>query len=68
MYKDLETKVKEMEFVLNETEQKSEGDKQHLMDALNKIQSLSEIKDKYEVAIFSNLKGLNYEGLGGKER
>ena len=54
--------------MLNETEQKSEGDKQHLMDALNKIQSLSEIKDKYEVAIFLNLKGLNCQGLGRKKR
>jgi len=57
-----------MEFVLNETEQKSEGDKQHLMEALNKIQSLSEIKDKYEVAIFLNLRGLNCQGLGRKKR
>jgi len=41
-----------MEAFLNETEQRSEGDKNHLKEALDKIQSLNEIKDKYEVAIF----------------
>jgi len=48
LYKDLEIKSREMEAVLNETELQSEGDKLQLKDALNKIQSLNDIKDKIE--------------------
>jgi len=48
LYKDLEIKSREMEAILNDTEQQSEGDKLQLKDALNKIQSLNEIKDKFE--------------------
>ena len=49
MYKDLEVSQKEAEELFNLTETKFEEEKQFLLEAKLKIETLNEYKVKYEV-------------------
>lgn len=50
MYREQADNHKQMEKLLSETEQRHENEKQFIAEAHDKIQSLDEIRNKYEVS------------------